>query len=141
MDAIGFAMQKSAHISGMTRLEKQSWEAFEKEAAGKKVIVFGTGACFSFYLEKYRQNALIDAVIDNDEKKQGYSLAQIVPEAFGIRQADTIISDISVLEQYLPDEVQGARFYKPSDSGYEKQISEHLKRLRGSIIITIFWSS
>ena len=105
MDAIGFAMQKSAHISGMTRLEKQSWEAFEKEAAGKKVIVFGTGACFSFYLEKYRQNALIDAVIDNDEKKQGYSLAQIVPEAFGIRQADTIISDISGLEQYLPDEV------------------------------------
>lgn len=104
MDAIGFAMQKSAHISGMTRLQKQFWEDFDKEAAGKKVIVFGTGVCLSFYLEKYQQNARIDAVIDNDEKKQGYLLNQIVPEAFGIRQADTVISNASILKRYLPDE-------------------------------------
>ena len=31
-----------------------------------------------------------------------------------------------VEQQYLPDEVQGARFYKPSDSCYENQISEDL---------------
>ncbi len=36
-----------------------------------------------------------------------------------------------VEQQYLPDEVQGARFYEPSDSGYEKQIGEYLAGLRG----------
>ncbi|NBJ00579.1 replication-associated recombination protein A [Lachnospiraceae bacterium] len=36
-----------------------------------------------------------------------------------------------VEQQYLPDEVQGARFYEPSDSGYEKQIREYLAGLRG----------
>ena len=36
-----------------------------------------------------------------------------------------------VEQQYLPDEVQGARFYEPSDSGYEKQIREYLEGLRG----------
>ena len=34
-------------------------------------------------------------------------------------------------QQYLPDEIRDARFYEPSDSGYEKQIKEHLERLRG----------
>lgn len=34
-------------------------------------------------------------------------------------------------QQYLPDEIRDARFYQPSDSGYETQIKEHLKRLRG----------
>ena len=34
-------------------------------------------------------------------------------------------------QQYLPDEIRDARFYEPSDSGYETQIKEHLKRLRG----------
>ncbi len=34
-------------------------------------------------------------------------------------------------QQYLPDEIRDARFYEPSDSGYEKQIKEYLERLRG----------
>ncbi len=37
-----------------------------------------------------------------------------------------------VAQQYLPDEIKDARFYEPSDSGYEKQIKEHLERLRGN---------
>lgn len=36
-----------------------------------------------------------------------------------------------VEQQYLPDEIRDARFYEPSDSGYEKQIKEHLRKLRG----------
>lgn len=34
-------------------------------------------------------------------------------------------------QQYLPDEIRDARFYEPSDSGYEKQIRERLEGLRG----------
>lgn len=36
-----------------------------------------------------------------------------------------------VKQQYLPDEIQDSVFYEPSDMGYEKQIKEHLKRIKG----------
>lgn len=35
-----------------------------------------------------------------------------------------------VEQQYLPDEIQGEHFYELSDSGYEKQLKEHLQRIR-----------
>lgn len=35
-----------------------------------------------------------------------------------------------VKQQYLPDEIKNARFYEPSDSGYEKKIKEHLEKMR-----------
>ena len=34
-----------------------------------------------------------------------------------------------VKQQYLPDTLVGRRFYEPTDNGYEKHISEHMKRL------------
>lgn len=36
-----------------------------------------------------------------------------------------------VEQQYLPDEIRYARFYEPSGNGYEKQIAEHLKKIKG----------
>jgi len=35
-----------------------------------------------------------------------------------------------VEQQYLPDEVQGKRFYKPSQEGREKEIGEFLKKIK-----------
>ncbi len=35
-----------------------------------------------------------------------------------------------VKQQYLPDEIVGKSFYRPSENGYEKQIGERLRRLR-----------
>lgn len=32
-------------------------------------------------------------------------------------------------QQYLPDEVKGERFYRLSDSGYEKEIKEHFEKM------------
>ncbi|MBR0106699.1 MAG: replication-associated recombination protein A [Lachnospiraceae bacterium] len=37
-----------------------------------------------------------------------------------------------VEQQYLPDEVVGTVFYRPGENGYEKQIGEHLRKLKGS---------
>ena len=34
-----------------------------------------------------------------------------------------------VKQQYLPDELEGRVFYKPTDSGYEKKIKEHMEFL------------
>ena len=36
----------------------------------------------------------------------------------------------AVGEQYLPDELQGAQFYRPSDQGLEQAIGERLRRLK-----------
>lgn len=35
-----------------------------------------------------------------------------------------------VKQQYLPYELDGKEFYRPTDNGYEKKIREHMKRLR-----------
>ena len=39
-------------------------------------------------------------------------------------------------QQYLPDEIKDARFYEPGDLGYEKNIKEYLRKIRG---VTADW--
>lgn len=36
-----------------------------------------------------------------------------------------------VEQQYLPDELTGTKFYVPSDQGYEKEIKEYFRRIKG----------
>ena len=36
-----------------------------------------------------------------------------------------------VEQQYLPDEIKGARFYEPGDLGYEKKIKKYLEKIHG----------
>ncbi|MEE1314709.1 MAG: replication-associated recombination protein A [Faecalimonas sp.] len=47
----------------------------------------------------------------------GYKYAHSYPEHY-------------VKQQYLPDEIRDARFYEPTELGYERQIKERLERLR-----------
>lgn len=47
----------------------------------------------------------------------GYKYAHDYPEHY-------------VKQQYLPDEIKDARFYEPTENGYEKQIKDRLERLR-----------
>ena len=47
----------------------------------------------------------------------GYKYAHSYPEHY-------------VKQQYLPDEIKDAKFYEPTDIGYEKGIKERLERLR-----------
>ena len=47
----------------------------------------------------------------------GYKYAHDYPEHY-------------VKQQYLPDEIRDAKFYEPTDIGYEKGIKERLERLR-----------
>ena len=48
----------------------------------------------------------------------GYKYAHDYPEHY-------------VKQQYLPDEIKDARFYEPTEIGFEKGIKERLERLRG----------
>ena len=36
-----------------------------------------------------------------------------------------------VEQQYLPDEIKHERFYIPSENGYEKNIREYFKKIKG----------
>ena len=47
----------------------------------------------------------------------GYKYAHLYPEHY-------------VEQQYLPDELEGKRFYEPGNLGYEKTMKERLERLR-----------
>lgn len=37
-----------------------------------------------------------------------------------------------VEQQYLPEEIKEMRFYEPSDMGYEKEIQEHFRKIKGN---------
>ena len=50
----------------------------------------------------------------------GYKYAHNYPEHY-------------VKQQYLPDEIRDAKFYEPTDIGYEKHIKERLDRLRNRV--------
>ena len=39
--------------------------------------------------------------------------------------------NVAAGESYLPEELEGERFYEPTDRGYERMIGERLRRIRG----------
>jgi putative ATPase len=49
----------------------------------------------------------------------------------GYRYAHDEPGGVAEGEVYLPDELAGTRFYEPTERGYERQIGERLKRIRG----------
>jgi putative ATPase len=49
----------------------------------------------------------------------------------GYRYAHDEEGGVAEGETYLPDEIVGARFYEPTDRGYERMVGERLRRIRG----------
>ncbi len=49
----------------------------------------------------------------------------------GYRYAHDEEGGVAAGESYLPEEMKGARFYEPTDRGYERMIGDRLRRLRG----------
>jgi len=54
-------------------------------------------------------------------KKLGHGMGYKYPHAFEGNYIE---------QQYLPDELEGTRYYEPTQNGYEKTISEHLNNLK-----------
>lgn len=105
MDVIDRAIEKGLHISGISRLNGQTWEEFEAAAKGKKVFLFGTSACARVYIERYKgQGAVLEGILDNDSAKWGRRMDDIMLEAFRSGVGEIRISGISVLRQYAPEE-------------------------------------
>jgi putative ATPase len=51
----------------------------------------------------------------------------------GYRYAHAEEGGVARGETYLPEDIVGARFYAPTERGYEKTIAERLRRVRGEV--------
>lgn len=66
-------------------------------------------------IPRHLQNKHADSA--GEEREQGYLYAHDYPNHY-------------VKQQYLPYELSGREFYKPTGNGYEVKIKEHMKKLR-----------
>ncbi len=66
-------------------------------------------------IPRHLQNVHADS--HGEEREQGYLYAHDFPHHY-------------VKQQYLPYELSGREFYKPSGEGYEVKIKEHMKKLK-----------
>lgn len=103
MDIIAKAIENKKNISSIEKLNHQTWEQFEQARIGKKVFLFGAGACSPYYWRKYWDAEQLMGVIDNDVKKQGRKLGDLIQEGFLTKEENLIVSDIKSLEKYDPD--------------------------------------
>ncbi|MBR5407110.1 MAG: replication-associated recombination protein A [Lachnospiraceae bacterium] len=71
----------------------------------------------AYPIPRHLQNMHADSA--GQEREQGYLYAHDYPGHY-------------VNQQYLPYELNGKEFYKPTGNGYEVKIKEHMKKLKGS---------
>lgn len=82
---------------------KNNWNSFEKAAEGKHVVIYGVGLCANIFFERYGCMRKPDAVIDNNEKKQGRKVNDIVPAAWCLPMDDLVVSSSKVLDSFDAD--------------------------------------
>ena len=69
----------------------------------------------TYPVPRHLQNKHADSA--GEEREQGYLYAHDYPNHY-------------VKQQYLPYELNGKEFYKPTGNGYEVKVKEHMRRLR-----------
>lgn len=124
MDVICRAMEKKLHISGESKLDEQTWEKFAVKSMGKKVFLFGIGACADFFFKTYGDIKL-EGIIDNDVRKQGYFVEDFLWHARKTVYANAKISSIDLLSQYSPGEIM----VLITSINYYKQIITQLEEI------------
>ena len=70
----------------------------------------------TYPIPRHLQNVHADSA--GEEREQGYLYAHDYPNHY-------------VNQQYLPYELNGKEFYKPTGNGYEVKIKEHMRKLKG----------
>lgn len=105
MDAIERAIKRNLHISKNEKVNQQTWEEFDEVKKKKHIFVFGTGVCAGLYWTRYKDNLEIVGVIDNDNKKQGFSVGDVVAEAYQTNIENMQIESVDALNRYDKDEI------------------------------------
>ncbi len=84
---------------------EQTWKSFFENIEKKKLFLFGIGKLGSEFIAQYHDKVYLEGIIDNDAKKQGVVVSEIVAEAMDTRWEYIVISDISILKQYMTEQV------------------------------------
>lgn len=82
---------------------KNDWNSFEKCAEGKCLIIYGLGPSVNLFFERYGSARKLSAVIDNNEKKRGKKVSDIIWETGCLDMGDIVVSSSKVLDFYATD--------------------------------------
>lgn len=103
MGVIERAMKENRHICSDKHYAGQTWEQFEKGAAGKSIYLFGTGAGASVYFKRLNNRQKLTGIIDNDPNKQGICAGEVIAETLETEIGSLEIDMPSVLEELDKD--------------------------------------
>lgn len=103
-DPISIIIEKNRYIANIDKFSGQAWESYEQALCGRKLFIFGIGNGFDYYITRYKEKE-IRGVIDNDLKVQGMRLNRILTRELSDKYGHLCISDVSVLNEYDPDEI------------------------------------
>lgn len=104
IDPILAAIAKGYHISGIEKLQNQTWDDFEQVAKGKHLFLFGIGRGTLFCISRCKDK-VIEGVVDNDKENHGIRLSWFLTKEVADICGDVCISDISILKKYKPKDV------------------------------------
>lgn len=105
MALISRMIENERHISGREDLDSQTWEMFKNMVRGKKLFLFGLGKGALFYFGSRWNKYVLTGIIDNDIAKQGIKAQWFLPKEADDACGNLCISDVSVIQQYSPEEV------------------------------------
>ena len=71
---------------------------------GKKVVIYGLGSGIREFLDTVPHEMKVNAVIDNDIRKQGKLLGDLLPEAFGTSRENIAVQSAEILSEYMAEE-------------------------------------
>ena len=97
-------IEKGLCIENLDKLSDQTWEKYEQAICGRHLFIFGIGNGFEFYIRRCSGNK-IQGVIDNNVKLQGIKLSRILPKELTNIYGHLCVSDISILNEFDPDEI------------------------------------
>lgn len=105
MDCIDKAIEKGIHVSERVDIQEKTWEMFWNATQNRKIFLFGAGALADVFFAKCRGKCEIEGIIDNDTKKQGINIRDLLPEAWEFFKDNICISDKSILKEYSSESI------------------------------------
>lgn len=103
MDLIDRTVEKGTDKTGRIEIDCQTWDEFDAVRTGRKLILFGMGACAEFFFYRYGTGEMIDAVIDNN--KAGKLVEDCFWYTYGSVNGQLAVQDEALLEKYRSNDV------------------------------------
>ena len=103
-DPVSNLIKKGSYISKKDKFSDQTWDNYKQALFERHLFIFGIGNGFDYYMTRYNGKE-IRGVIDNDIKSQGMKLSRILPRESYNAYGHLCVSDISILNEYNPDEI------------------------------------